>query len=235
MQLADLYYENGSIVSKFKGPNLKKVNDILYKLFIGNDIKKGFSFQSKYKNSSDLRPNVIDYDDCFIKLLFESEVHNLIFDCIGADYLLSHIQIRKLEAGNTYLDWHRDSYNYGKKVGDFPPAHKIIYHPLFEGMSNNSKLVVSRSSQLKMYNSKVSDLFHNLINIDKNKRDFYFPSNSEFLLFNGSAFHKVCSDHKPSICLIYSFLRKNQLKKGGPRYTTLSEKTYLAYEKKLLI
>ena len=108
--------ENGSLISKFKGPNLKKVNDILYKLFIGSEIKKGFSFQTKYKNSSDLRPNVIDYDECFIKVLFESKVHNLIFDCLGADYLLSHIQIRKLEAGNTYLDWHRDSYNYGKKV-----------------------------------------------------------------------------------------------------------------------
>ena len=51
----------------------------------------------------------------FYKVLFESKVHNLIFDCLGADYLLSHIQI-KLEAGNTYLDWHRDSYNYGKKL-----------------------------------------------------------------------------------------------------------------------
>ena len=231
MNLADLYFQNGSIIGEFKGPSLKKVNSILYKLFIGNEIKDGFFFQTKYKNSSDLRPNVIDYDNCFLNILIESKIQNLLFQCIGSDYILNHIQIRKLEAGNTYLDWHRDSYNYGIKVGDFPPAHKIIYHPLFEGISTNSKLIVSRSSQLKMYNSKISDFYHNIFPINKNKNDTYFPSKSKFMLFNGSAFHRVCSDHKSSICLIYSFLRKNQLSGDSKRFTALNQKTCLAYEK----
>ena len=231
MKLAESYYENVSIISEFKGKSLRKVNSILQKLFIGNQIKKGFFFKTKYKNSSDLRPNVIDYDECFIKILKESEINKLLFDCIGSDYLLSHIQIRKLEAGNTYLDWHRDSYNYGKKVGDFPPAHKIIYHPIFEGISTNSKLVVSRSSQLKMNSSKLSDLYHNIFPFNKNKKDYYFPSKNKFMLFNGSAFHKVSPDHKPSICLIYSFLRRNQLTNDNNRYTSLSEKTCRLYEK----
>ena len=233
MEISSSYYENGSILGKFRGINLDKINKLLNNLFINKEIKEGFFFESKYKNSSDLRPNVIDYDECFLDVLFESKVNELLFKNIGSDYVLSHIQVRRLDSGNTYLDWHRDSYNYGTRVGDYPPAHKIIYHPLLDGISDESKLVVSRASHLRVYNSKFYDFFHNILSLNKFKTDKYYPSNENFMLFNGAAFHKVCSDKKPSICLIYSFLRKNQIISNPKRFTELNHRTVFKYEEKL--
>ena len=234
MSLADKYYLNGSIEAEFKGKSLRKVNEILFNMFHENKIKSGFFFKTKYKNSSDLRPDVLHYDESFIDLLIESNIDELLFECIGSDYLLSHIQIRKLEAGNTYLDWHRDSYNYGKKTGDFPPAHKIIFHPFFRGISDKAKLKLSRSSHLKIYNNKLSDFFNNIFPFSNKYKDQYFPSENRFMLFNGSVFHKVCSDNKPSICLIYSFLRKKQIRNNDKRFTSLSQETSILFEKKIL-
>lgn len=234
MDIATLYYKNGSLIGEFKGESLYKVNRIMRNMYFNKKIKKGFFFETKYKNSSDLRPNVIDYDKSFIDLLYESKIDELLFKCIGADYVLSHIQIRKLDAGNTYLDWHRDSYQYASMVGDFPPAHKIIYHPKFEGMSDTSKLTVSKSSHLKMYNSKLLDLFINVFSINKKNKHKYFPSQNKFMLFNGSAFHKVDSDKRSSICLIYSFLRKEQIKVNSERFTNLNKKTLNKYEKRFV-
>ena len=234
MNLAEKYYVNGSLEGEFKGNSLKKANKILFSMFKDNHVKKGFFFKSKYKNSADLRPDVLTYDESFIDLLIESKVDELLNKCIGADYLLSHIQIRKLEAGNTYLDWHRDSYNYGNQTGDYPPAHKIIFHPLFEGISKKAKLKVSRTSQLKIYNSKVFDFMNNIYPFSNKRIDKYFPSVNKFMLFNGSVFHKVCSDDKPSICLIYSFLRKHQINSMNTRSTQLNERTSILYEQKLL-
>jgi len=235
MDIAASYYSKGSLIGEFKGDSLYKVNKILKNMYCNKKLKKGFFFETKYKNSSDLRPNAIDYDRSFLDLLYESSINELLCKCIGTDYILSHIQIRKLDAGNTYLDWHRDSYNYGNMVGDFPPVHKIIYHPFFEGMSHSSKLTISRSSHLKMYNSKLSDLFNNVIKLSKNNKDKYFPSLNKFMLFNGSAFHRVDSDKKSSICLIYSFLRKEQIKNNPKRFTPLNQRTLKKYEKRFLI
>ena len=228
MDIAAEYYFNGAIQSGFSGSNLEKVNSILYDMFIGNELKKGFSFKSKYNKSSDLRPNVYEYDKCFIDLLIDSEVNRLLADCIGTDYLLSHIQIRKLEAGLTYLSWHRDCSHYGKQVGDFPPAHKIIYHPYFPGISKKSKLSVAKSSHLKIYKDKISDFLHNVYSPRRENLD-YFPSNEKFMFFNGSIFHKVCSDSSPSICLIYSFLRKSQIYLEGERYSSMNVETSKLY------
>ena len=234
MDIATSYYKEGSLIGDFKGDSLNKVNNIMKNMYFDKRIKKGFFFETKYKNSSDLRPNVIDYDKCFIDLLYDSCIDKLLLKCIGADYVLSHIQIRKLDAGNTYLDWHRDSYDYRTMVGDFPPAHKIIYHPFFEGMSNSSKLTVSRSSHLKVYSTKLLDLFINVLNINRKNYSNYFPSLNKFMLFNGSAFHKVDSDKKSSICLIYSFLRKEQIKINSKRFTPLNQRTLKKYQKRFL-
>ena len=218
INLASEYYENGSVISEFRGKSLDKVNKILFDLLKNKNIKKGFYFKTKYKNSSDLFPNVIDYDECFLDLLIESNIHNLIFKCLGPDYAPSYINIRKVDSGKTYLNWHRDTYNYGNKVGDFPPAHKIIYYPFLEGVSNNPKLIISRSSHLKMHSNKFTDFIHNLLPIKQNKIDKYLPSNKQFIFFNGSTLHKVCDDTKPSICIIYSFIRQQLIKEDTDNF-----------------
>ena len=42
MEISSSYYENGSILGKFRGLNLDKINKLLNNLFINKEIKEGF-------------------------------------------------------------------------------------------------------------------------------------------------------------------------------------------------
>jgi len=205
---AQKYYLNGFVQKQWREtPALTQIINCVRALSAGQ-IKPGFSLDTKYKNSRDLRPNVNDYDPAFLQILADNDIPHLLKEVTGEDLLLTHIQLRISYPGATYMDWHRDTHIYGGKIiGNVPPVHKIIFYPELVG-DNIPKLKVIAGSQRRQFSHQIIDLLQTQLC----RRTVIKSSNSDFLLFNTAMFHAVVPEpsQNGSWRLIYSFARAFQ-------------------------
>tara|TARA_Y100000034_G_scaffold97443_1_gene118976 strand:- start:82 stop:768 length:687 start_codon:yes stop_codon:yes gene_type:complete len=194
------------------------VSGFLKDFLHGVDLKKGYSWEEKYKGTLDLRPSVFGYDTCFVDFLFENNFHDDIRDLIGHDLVLSHVQIRKSNSKESYMPWHRDNYFIsGREVGSIPPSHKIIYYPSFDGLEE-PRLEVLAGSHLNWFpNQKENEFLMPGFSIYDRElfRVLMMQSidcqQGKALFFNTSLMHNVVGDKNGgSIRLIFSFVEHYQ-------------------------
>lgn len=189
-------------------------------------LKDGFQWKEKYSGTSDLRPDVLNYDSIFLDMLFANDIPALMRRVIGYDLVLGHIQLRKVEPGTSYMDWHRDTHFYGGKLaGNLPPVHKIIFYPSFEE-SSTPTLLVCPGSHRRMFSSKLRDI----LQIRQYGSQVVKTSNTQFLLFDTSLLHAVIphTHARGAFRLMYSFYHRFQLK----QYEQFRP-VYEAYERRL--
>ena len=214
------YLLNGFTKNTFK--KTECFNDMVSSLQSLNDNDKlsdKFFWESKYKDTLDLRPNVYDFSESFIEVLIENEILETLVKFTQLDLVLSHIQIRKSSAVHSYMDWHRDSYHINNEpIGNHPSVHKLIFYPSFE---NSSKPVLKMlaGSHMCMWNfQKDSDMLApGLSRFDAQISEFlpefrYESSANEFIIFDTSLLHAVIPDDEDShsIRVIYSFVTRDQ-------------------------
>lgn len=204
------YYLKGFYEGEFKKNNdlsslLSAISDIY-----NNKIKTSFELVEKYKLSKDLRPNVYEYDNSFIDILFSNDIPKLLNEVVGRELYLAHIQLRiSYPDSRSYMSWHRDTHMYGgKMVGNMPPVHKIIFYPTIKG-KEDKKISVIAGSHRKVFGNKLLDYLHVFLS----KKKTIQSSDSKFLLFNTELFHHVIPEtHEGgTFRLIYSFAEKEQL------------------------
>jgi hypothetical protein len=201
------YYLHGHSFLELR--NTTRFVSILEKLLLDKP-KDGFTWEQSM-NSFTLRPNVYTYDEEFLNVLFDNNIHKKIPKYTGRDLVLAHIQVVKTTPGRSYQDWHRDTYQfeYNNIVGATPPAHKIIFYPVIDYPEARLKYI--DGSHRAMVNSqKFDDML-----ITKYPHDVIQSSNDRCLLFETSLLHGVIPDIKPrgSIRVMYSFHEKHQFEK----------------------
>jgi len=214
------YLINGFIKKTFK--KTKCFDEMIKSLQIlnnSNDLHSKFLWESKYKDTLDLRPNVYDFSESFIEILIENKILETLVKFTQLDLVLSHIQIRKSFATSSYMDWHRDSYYVDNKaIGNTPPVHKLIFYPSFEN-NPKSKLKILAGSHSCMWNfqNERDMLSPGLSRFDAQISQFlpevrYDSSVDEFILFNTSLLHGVIPDDENchSVRVIYSFVTRDQ-------------------------
>jgi len=214
------YLLNGFIKNTFK--ETECFNSMVRSLRILNDsdeLSDKFFWDSKYKNTLDLRPNVYDFSESFIKVLIENEILETLVKFTSLDLVLSHIQIRKSFASSSYMDWHRDSYYINDEaVGNNPPVHKLIFYPSFENEAKPKLKILAGSHACRWNYQKDGDMLapglsHFDAQISKLLPEVQYDSSiNEFIIFDTSLLHGVIPDDKDShsVRVIYSFVTRDQ-------------------------
>jgi hypothetical protein len=204
---AGKYYHDGFALLNIGGKSKDEVVHSLNELLFLDKIKGNFSWEQR-ENSFHLRPDVFSYDNCFLDLLFDNKLYNLLELYTCKRLTLSHIQVVKTAPGRSYQDWHRDTHQNGINhwAGNTPPAHKIIFYPMVDHPEPRLKFI--RSSHRCYANNQAFD--NNLINSIEN--EILFSNNDQVMLFDTSMLHGVIPDVHPrgSIRLIYNFITENQ-------------------------
>tara|TARA_R110000824_G_C15156788_1_gene671524 strand:- start:443 stop:1138 length:696 start_codon:yes stop_codon:yes gene_type:complete len=225
MNNLEKYYLDGYLNGSFnKGPVLSKFNHCLQDIH-NKILKPGFSLKQKYPFSEDLRPNIYEYDEGFLDILFDNQIPKIIKSCLGYNLCLSHIQLRiaypfEGDADASYMEWHRDTYFYDNKlVGGAPPVHKLIYYPQLNGIEEEP-LKLASGTHLSILKSKKHDYEQiGKASIENIKTD-------SFIFFNTSLFHSTLPPHKNgTIRIIYNFCLPQQL--VNYRENTKLHKKYL--------
>lgn len=210
MDKASYFLKGFGIGNWKKDEHLSAVLKSIHDIHTGN-LKPGFELVEKYVHSKDVKPEVYTYDPAFVDILFSNNIPALLKNIIGRELYLAHIQLRISYKGGvkSYMIWHRDTHVYaGEVVGNIPPAHKIIFYPTVDGVTD-ARLKVAPGSHRRVFGSKIIDYIFALIS----KKKTIYSSDSEFLLFNTELFHHVVPEHNPkgSFRLIYSFVEHDQL------------------------
>lgn len=201
------YYLNGLAQGWFSGDWGMQLVTVLGALHRAQP-SKGYYWEQKYPNTADLRPTAHDYHPAVLKALFESWIDEMVDDLVCDDMVLTHVQVRRSWPGPSYMDWHRDTYIYdGKPVGNFPPAHKLIFYPTL-GRAPETKLKFKVGSHLRNHTNQKDDMEA----LSDLQTDYLMSSDVQYTFFNTALMHGVCEDIDPSgsIRIIYSFLRRRQ-------------------------
>ena len=77
------FYRDGIRQIDFKSREIDKVLSQIKE----RKIKEGFSLDSKYRNTWDLRPDVINYDPVFLNALKENDIKNTLRKNTLKDYI----------------------------------------------------------------------------------------------------------------------------------------------------
>jgi hypothetical protein len=169
-----------------------------------------FYWKEKYKNSSDFRPNITDFDGSVIQTLLDQGVPELLKSVTDQDLVLGHVQYRQvLKTRRSYLNWHRDTHFYdGKITGNVPPVIKAIYYPNFTGQPSPALNIIP-GSHMHVKTTQILDLFQ----VNWRRQLTIFPADNCLLVFNTLLLHSALPEmvNDCSHRLIYSFCHKSQL------------------------
>jgi len=226
MTLKETLHINGYFLKNFDdNQSVDRLNNVIDNILNGN-LKSDFSLKEKYKNSLDLRPNVFSYDEIFIDVLFDNSIDKLINEATGINLYLSHIQLRiAYQSSNkiSYAGWHRDThfYNNHNIIGNIPPVYKLIYYPMMDGIDSPQLKIIDGSHHF-IFNNKVADKLYSSLA----KSTSISSSNSRFLFFNTSLFHRAVNPNtdKGSPRLIFSFSTEDQLENSEKELHRLYKK-----------
>lgn len=165
----------------------------------------GFTLEEKYKDTLDVKPDVIYSQPYFVNILKENFILDIIEENIGIEYSLSAIQVRL--AKDSYMPWHRDSYMYdGVCVGKTPPGYKMIIYPNREQSAPRLGLIPGSHLQQKYTPEQdTSQVFsESPIQI--------MSGNDRYVFFNTSLVHGTLdNDEEESVRIIYNFAKPNQM------------------------
>ena len=93
-------------------------------------MSEGFLWEQKYPNTQDFRPTVFEYSDIFVDILIKNNIPKIVNQATQKQLFLTHIQLRRVFPGPSYMNWHRDTYYQNREiVGTSPPGYKIIFFP----------------------------------------------------------------------------------------------------------
>ena len=209
-----IFYD-GFLYNEFKETNsLSKVISIS-KDAVNKKVKEDFFLIEKYNLALDLKPSVVDYDECFLQLLKDNDIPSLL-NKTGFDLRLSNIQLRIAYPGssnkdNSYMPWHRDSYHYHeneKPSGKTPPGFKILFYPDINESQEEVVSLVPRSQLQQKFREQEDYVQQFSFNMIKLKAD-----SKKYLFFNTSIMHGTLptefTQGQPRI--IYNFCNKFQL------------------------
>ena len=224
----ELFYKNGITDIDFKSEKLDKV----LKEILDFEVRKNYTLETKYRKTYDLRPDVYSYDPCFLNVLKENNVKELIRKFTLRKLTLSHIQVRIVEDENSYMNWHRDTYynQKGELIGQAPSGVKIIYYPCFNASEKEcGRLAYLKGSNRILFPTNAYD--NQLFSILEKK--IISPRIGKAILFDTSGLHAVIPEDKgkKSIRLIYSFLEKEQIDLISKNGKNIHQKTCEKYEK----
>ena len=205
----NLKFKNNDVYDEFKN-TLKSIQD--------NNIKKDWLLKEKYPGTKDLRPDVVNYDNIFLKILFDNNLKEKINFYTQRNLELAHIQVRVSNEGPSYMPWHRDSYSYSEKsFGNTPPVIKLIYYLPEQNNIPTTKLQIIKSSHVCMLNN-ISiknqlapgfDIFDRDVCLKNLECYDYQNSDLEYVLFDTSCIHNVMKSTK-STRIIYTFCTEYQ-------------------------
>ena len=231
LNFSEDFFFNGYATFPLKdSPVKEKFLDLIKKAKENDFDQEKFSWKTKYPGTEDFRESIFDYDSCFIDILFDNNIPELIEECTNYKTVtLAHIQLRRSYPGNSYMDWHRDNYiENGKQVGMFPPCSKLIFYPLYSEDEDCLKVIPGthiRFFEDKKIDSEINSKFpHKIIK----------SSDHNITFFDTSIWHSALNgrDPKGSLRLIYIFANKKQyLEKFSTQPT--HEKINGYYEQKL--
>lgn len=214
MTLEEKMHINGYVVGNFSDKGgINHLEDLINNI-TNDNIKSGFSLKEKYKSSLDLKPNVFLYDEVFMNILFDNNIHKMINKATGVNLYLVHIQLRIAYPSSKggYIKWHRDTHFYNNHTitGNIPPVYKLIHYPALDGQETR-QLGIIKGSHNFIFNSKLTDMLYARIA----KPIIISSDRSSFIFFNTSVLHKAINPvlDDGSVRLIYSFAREDQLSK----------------------
>jgi hypothetical protein len=224
----EMFYKKGIADIDFKNEKL----DTILKEILELKIKKDYFLKTKYQKTYDLRPDVYTYDPCFLSVLKENNIKELIRKYTLRNLTLSHVQVRIVEDENSYMNWHRDTYynQQGDLIGKAPAGVKIIYYPCFEESEKEyGRLIYLEGSNRILFPTNAYD--NQLFGILNKK--VIKPRKNKAILFDTAGLHAVIPENKgkKSIRLIYSFLEKEQIDAISMDSENIHQKTCLAYQK----
>jgi hypothetical protein len=175
-----------------------------------------FTWSTKYDGTQDFRPNVIGFDDCFIDVLFDANIPEVIARCTATDDMtLFHCQLRRVvDHVGSYMPWHRDTHiehsAAGRRwAGCTPPVHKLILYPDPHALAN-PRLDVVVGSHRMMFDAPDMDV-EVLGRIGAHSVTLR-ASGTSGILFNTSLLHSVRPDApgEHSMRIIYAFATRRQ-------------------------
>ena len=206
------YFDGYGIGSFNKGKSLEQLVKVTNEIY-REDTKVNFSLKEKYPFSKDLRPNVYEYDDSFIDILFDNELPKKFKETLGYDLYLAHIQCRIVSpsTSNSYMQWHRDTHYYNKKLcGNAPPVYKIIYYPSVNNIPEPC-LQVAKGTHLRMYTNQEQDFSQ----LYSSEIDTVASSDERYVFFNTSIMHfpVIPTVAQGNLRVVYSFCHEFQLEK----------------------
>jgi len=222
------FYKKGIVDIDFHN---KKI-DLILKDILDLKVKKDYFLKTKYQKTYDLRPDVYTYDPCFLSVLRENNIKEVLRKHTLRNLTLSHIQVRVVEDENSYMNWHRDTYynQRGDLIGQAPSGIKIIYYPkLKDNEEEFGRLSYLEGSNRILFPTNEYD--NQLFGILKQK--IVKPSTGKAILFDTAGLHAVIPENKgeKSVRLIYSFLEKEQIDAISTDKNNIHQKTSLEYEK----
>jgi len=187
-----LFYTNG--VAEINLPQSQMYSLILKKCsdMLSDKLPKPFELVKKYDGTKDLRPTATSYAPELVDYFVQSGIALKLNMLTGHRLVLSHIQMRiALPGRNSYMDWHRDSYQVGRKqfLGNFPPVYKLIIYPKFEE-DPSAALLIKRGSSLVFHGKRWADFALARMPWCVER---IFPSNEKATFFNSFALHKALS------------------------------------------
>lgn len=217
-ELLKKFQIDGFLNLKFKNDkNYRRFKDEIKSIHDGK-IKENWTLKEKYPGTKDLRPDVVNYDNIFLKIIFENNIKEKINFYTQRSLELAHIQVRVSDQGRSYMPWHRDSYTYAEKsFGNLPPVIKLIYYLPEEKNKSKTKLQIIKGSHVCMLNNMSIknqiapglDVFDRDVCL-KNLECFNFNNDElSFLLFDTSCIHNVVESTK-STRIIYTFCTEYQ-------------------------
>lgn len=203
------FYFRGFKELQIDADSADRLKEVCSQLYVEPSLKTGFSWEKKYSNTVDLRPNVYDYDPIFMELLCNNYFPEVVDRLSQRQLFLSHIQVRKSFLGPSYMEWHRDSYYYDHLVGAAPGAYKIIIYPTHDRLPED-RLQILNGSNLCSFPHKETDF--SLIN--HLSKTTIKSSDSTCLFFDTHSFHNVIPEvnEAGSLRIIYSFVTQDQFK-----------------------
>ena len=168
---------------------------------------------------------MLKYDDVFMNILFDNNIHKMINKATGVNLYLAHIQLRIAYPSSKggYIKWHRDTHFYNNHAitGNIPPVYKLIYYPTL-GEQETRQLGIINGSHNFIFNSKLMDMLYARIA----KPTIISSDSDSFVFFNTSMLHKAINPvlDGGSVRLIYSFAREEQLSKYDGELSAIYQK-----------
>lgn len=209
-EYSKFYFDGYTSTDLLGTPTNEHIVRVLEDLASKDDLHDPFTWDMKYPNTIDIRPNVHEYDDVFVRFIEDNDLLKKVRYLSQRDMVPYHVQVRRSNPGPSYMDWHRDTYinQDGKVIGMAPGGLKIIFYPRC-GRSPEARLDLLKGTNICHIRNSTSDM--NIIQSGMFDKITINSSDNSCVIFDVASLHRVVPDvNDSSIRLIYSFVTRDQ-------------------------